>query len=282
MTAHFVRERRCVICEHRVHPVPDRRAPASWDSRCDEGCECTTAFCQPFRVFTDGTTDRSDRGPYSTTAKSTQLEASNTRSTTEMTTQTPYTAPSADDFLLGGSVPSAKFPIVGTTVSGRITERPTVEQQRDYTTGELKFWDDGKPQQQLVVTVSTDLRDPEVQDDDGSRRFYVKGSMKNAVAQAVRSSGARGLEVGGVLTITYSGDGERKNPKFNAPKNFTAVYTAAAAAELHTPEPTVAAPVASPVPGLTPEQIAAAMANPATAALIAQQAAQTPGDVPAF
>lgn len=219
------------------------------------------------------------------TAKSTQLKAPNQQENHAMTTAQQYTAPSADDFLLGGSVPSAKFPIVGTTVTGRITERPTVEQQRDYTTGELKFWDDGKPQMQLVVTIATDLRDPEVQDDDGTRRIYIKGQMKNAVAQAVRASGARGLEVGGVLAVTYSGDGEKKNAKFNAPKNFTAVYTAAAAAELNTPEPVAqqAATAQSSVPGLTAEQLAAAMANPATAALIAQQqAAAAAGGVPPF
>lgn len=194
-----------------------------------------------------------------------------------------HTTPSAEDFLLGGSVPSAKFPVPGTTVVGRITERPPVEQQRDYTTGEAKFWEDGKPQMQLVVTLATELRDPEIQDDDGTRRVYVKGQMKNAVAQAVRAAGAKGLEVGGVLSVTYARDGVAKNPRFNAPKEYTAQYVAAAAAELNTPDPGVAqqpaqyqaAPVAtpSPVPGLTAEQLAVAMANPATAALLAQAAA---------
>ncbi|MEU1448712.1 hypothetical protein [Streptomyces mirabilis] len=182
--------------------------------------------------------------------------------------------PSADDFLLGGSVPSAKFPTLGTSVSGRITERPTVEQQTDFTTGELKFWDDGKPQLQLVVTLSTSDRDPENGDDDGTRRVYVKGQMKNAVAQAVRSAGARGLEVGGTLTVTYSADGVAKNPRFNAPKNFTAQYIPAATNALHTPDPVAQSPasaqyaapaVPAAAPGLTPEQLQAAMANPATA-----------------
>ncbi|QDN57345.1 hypothetical protein [Streptomyces sp. S1D4-20] len=227
-----------------------------------------------------------------------------------MTTPQQYQAPSADDFLMGGGVPSAKFPAVGHTVSGRITEKPTVEQQRNYEDDKLKFWDDGKPMMQLVVTLATSERDPENPEDDGTRRLYVKGYMKNAVASAVRSAGARGLEVGGILTVTYSGDGEKKNAKFNAPKLFTAQYVAAAAAELHTPDPGTAqqampqqqyaappvqqyapAPVAQ-VPGLTPEQLQAAMANPATAALLAQQQAATaaghvqqptaPGDVPAF
>jgi hypothetical protein len=215
-----------------------------------------------------------------------------------MTTPQQYQAPSADDFLMGGGVPSAKFPTIGHTVSGRITERPTVEQQRNYEDDKPKFWDDGKPMMQLVVTFATSERDPENPEDDGTRRLYVKGYMKNAVASAVRAAGARGLEVGGILSITYSGDGEKKNPKFNAPKLFTAQYVPAAAAELHTPDPVASQPVVqqqpastatpSAVPGLTPEQLQAAMANPATAALLAQQqaAAGVPqpaaGDVPAF
>ncbi|GAA2457205.1 hypothetical protein [Streptomyces macrosporus] len=211
-----------------------------------------------------------------------------------MTFPQQHQMPSADEFLMGGGVPSAKFPTIGTTVAGRITERPTVEQQRDYTTGELKFWDDGKPQMQLVVTVQTDQRDPSVEDDDGTRRLYIKGQMKTAVAQAVRAAGARGLEVGGILSVTYARDGERKNPRFNAPKNFTAVYTPAAQAELHAPEPGAqpqgqpvaaqqAAPMAQqPGQGLTPQQYAQAQQNPATAALLAQQQAAAQGNVPQF
>lgn len=204
-----------------------------------------------------------------------------------MSTQ-PYTTPSADDFLLGGSVPSAKFPVIGTTVAGRITTPPTVEQQRDYTTGEAKFWDDGKPQMQLVVTLATNLRDPQISDDDGTRRLYVKGQLKNAVAQAVRAAGARGLEVGGLLEVTYARDGERKNPRFNAPKEYTATYVPAAAAELHTPDTAVPPGVnphtgeitGGPAVGLTPQQYAAAQANPATAALLAQQGRLQPPTTP--
>jgi hypothetical protein len=209
-----------------------------------------------------------------------------------MTTPQQYQAPSADDFLMGGGVPSAKFPVLGHTVSGRITEQPTVEQQRNYEDDKLKFWDDGKPMMQLVVTLATNERDPENPEDDGARRLYVKGYMKNAVAGAVRAAGARGLENGGTLSVTYTQDGEKKNPKFNAPKLFTAQYIPAATNALHTPDPGTApqqqyaappvqqyaapAPAAAPVahiPGLTPEQLQAAMANPATAALLQQQQA---------
>lgn len=213
------------------------------------------------------------------------------------TPQQPYTAPSADDFLMGGGgAPSAKFPAPGAIVGGHITEKPTVEQQRDISTGEKKFWKDGNPQMQLVVTVQTEERDPEVEEDDGRRRIYVKGAMKNAIADAVRAAGARGLEVGGVLAVTYTHDGQATQRGFNPPKQYTAQYTAAAVSALNTPDPGVAAPqyqppapVAAPpaIPGLTAEQLAAAMANPATAALLQQAAASQPqlaaaGGVPPF
>ncbi|HET6856956.1 MAG TPA: hypothetical protein VFH94_07665 [Streptomyces sp.] len=306
MTSRFVRERRCVICGHRVDLVPDQGEPRFWDSQCEEGCKCTHARCQPFRVFTDGSTDRSDQGPYG---------PDNQQEQKQMTTPQQQTQPmpSADDFLMGGGgAPTAKFPLPGTAVGGRITEKPTVEQQRDISSGDKKFWSDGNPMMQLVVTVQTDERDPQLEEDDGRRRLFVKGQMKNAIADAVRGSGARGLEVGGALVVTYSHDGTASQRGFNPPKQYTAQYTPAATNALHTPDPgtvqqaapapqqyapPVAQPAAAVVPGLTPEQLAAAMANPATAALLAQQQAAAanghtqqpltpgpaaPGDVPAF
>ncbi|MFD7794366.1 hypothetical protein [Streptomyces sp. NPDC059759] len=162
-----------------------------------------------------------------------------------MTTPQQYQAPSADAFLMGGGgAPTAKFPNPGTSVGGRITEKPTVEQQRDISTSEPKFWSDGNPMMQLVVTVQTEERDPEIEDDDGRRRLFVKGQMKNAVADAVRAVGGRGLEVGGTLTVTYSHDGQAKQRGFNPPKQYTATYALAANVALHTPDPGTAQPTA--------------------------------------
>lgn len=138
----------------------------------------------------------------------------------------------ANDFLMGGAgAPSAKFPTVGTSHGGRITEQPTVEQQRDFQTGNPKFWDDGNPMMQLVVTIQTDQRDPSVENDDGRRRIFVKGQLKTAIQEAVRNAGARGLEVGGHLTVTYTHNGEVKKAGFNPPKQFTAKYVPAAQTE---------------------------------------------------
>lgn len=209
-----------------------------------------------------------------------------------MTTPQQYNTPSADDFLLGGGgAPSAKFVTPGTVIAGRITQQPTVQQQRDIQTGEKKFWNDGNPMMQLVVTIQTDQRDPSISDDDGQRRLFIKGALQAAVADAVRTAGATGLEVGGHLTVTYTHDGTPKQRGFSAPKQYTATYMPAAAAELLSPAPNVdpwqapatalpqpAPAAAAPAPaafpgGLTPEQYAAAQASPALAALLTQQAA---------
>ncbi|MFC3980194.1 hypothetical protein [Streptosporangium jomthongense] len=202
---------------------------------------------------------------------------------------TPFTM-DANAFLMGGGIPSAQFPnqAFGTTVSGPITTPPTVEQQKDLDSGEPKVWSDGKPMMQMVVTVQTSLRDPQIVDDDGQRKFYIKAKLLDAVRTAVRQSGARGLEVGGVLSITYVADGEVKKRGHNPPKIYTATYMPPSAVQASdflqgapqapAPAPQYAAPAPAPAvpaqpaqpaptpaagaawtppPGLAPEQAAA-------------------------
>ncbi|WP_406419992.1 hypothetical protein [Streptomyces sp. NBC_00842] len=259
MTARFVRERRCVICDHRVHPVPDDPNPARWSDWCDEGCQCTTALCQPYRVFTDGTTDRRDMGPFG---------PNDNQQENHMTTQQ---APNANDFLMGGGgAPSASFPTPGTKIGGTITEPPTVQQQRDLKDGKPKFWDDGNPMMHLVVTIQTEQRDPTIDEDNGMRRLFVKGQLKNAIAEAVRAAGAPGLQVGGILDVAYTHDGPVSQRGFNPPKQYAARYTPAAANFLNTPGATQTAPVADPWATQAP---VAAPPAPAQQALHAQQQA---------
>lgn len=135
-------------------------------------------------------------------------------------------------FLMGGSVPSASFLKIGDSVSGTISEPPTVQQQRDMTTNEPKVWENGDPMMQLVVTLQTDERDRKIEDDDGRRRIYVKFNMKKSVADAVRKAKAKELLVGGKLTVTYTHDGEVTRRGFSPPKFYSAVYSPPAAAFL--------------------------------------------------
>jgi hypothetical protein len=188
---------------------------------------------------------------------------------------TPHQPPSADDLLMGGGgPPSAKFPVLGYENAGRIVGKPTVEQQRDYDTDEPLYWADGKPRWQIVVTLATGERDPEINDDDGLRRLFIKGQMKTAVQTALKAAKADGLEDGGHLTVTYTADGAQPNPKKNPPKQYTARYITAANAELMAPEPVKRPPVAAPAPvqaaapALPPE----VLANPAVMQLLAQLA----------
>jgi hypothetical protein len=135
------------------------------------------------------------------------------------------------DFFGGGGISAAKFPVVGTVVSGIITEEPTVQQQKDFTSGEPLVWSDGSPRLQLVVTLRTAHVDPSIPGDNGERRLYVKGAMRTAIAQAVKTSGKRQLDIGATLTVTYAGDGEAARPGLNPPKLYTAVYAPPAGAQ---------------------------------------------------
>lgn len=180
----------------------------------------------------------------------------------------------ANTFLMGGGAPSAKFPALGASITGTIAQPPEVRQQSDYETGALKFWDDGTPRMQLQVILQTSERDPANPLDDGQRAIYVKAQMQKAVRDAVIRAGAKGLEVGGTLQVTYAADGEAKG-RLNPPKHFTAVYTppTAAAANEFLNGGQAAAP-AAPQPPVTPAQPADPWGQPQGAPpQFAQQAA---------
>jgi hypothetical protein len=75
----------------------------------------------------------------------------------------------ANALLMGGGVPAAKFAHHGDTVGGTIVSEPEVQQQRDFVSGALLFWDDGSPRNQIKVVLDTGTTDPSIPDDDGHR-----------------------------------------------------------------------------------------------------------------
>ena len=112
-----------------------------------------------------------------------------------------------NDFLNGGGGKAAKFEVLGDKVTGKITEAK-LSQQTSMEDNTPLTWSDGSPRMQLVITLQTEDREGE--EDDGVRRVYAKGgnfeiadgtgkSMKDAIAEAVKASGAKSLEEGGVL-----------------------------------------------------------------------------------
>lgn len=158
------------------------------------------------------------------------------------------TQPSANDVLMGsGGAATAKFDRPGTTVGGRIVGDPRVYQEREYDprnpgNGALKFYPkSGDPIMSVSVDVQTGARDDA--EDNGIRRIYVEGKrLKDAVRDAVRQAGAKGLEPGGELHVTYTGLGEAVNG-MNAPKLYTARYVPASSAALSTDQEPQAAPL---------------------------------------
>ena len=122
------------------------------------------------------------------------------------------------DQLLAGGGKTAKFETVGETHAGEIVSIDT-RQVNDYETGTPEVWQDGRPKQQIVVTFDTGK--PGGPDDDGHRNLYIKGwgDQLRAFRDAARRLG-RNPQVGDRITATYVADGEKKNPRFNAPKLY--------------------------------------------------------------
>ncbi len=180
-----------------------------------------------------------------------------------------------DQFLLGGGGSSARFETVGDTVTGTVLSAE-VKDQTDLATGAVLKWDNGDVRKQLVVRLQTTQHDDE--DDDGVRAVYVKGSKKagsrslhDAVASAVRLAGAKSLEVGGTLTVTYTGEEPSATRGFNPRKLYSASYVAPAAVSvgefLGTPAAPAPAPAAAPAaPAMSAEQFAAWQAYQASQA----------------
>ena len=134
----------------------------------------------------------------------------------------------------------AKFEQPGTSISG-IIENVTANQIRDFKTRQPKFFDDGQPQMQVLVTINTGVTDPMVEDDDGRRTVYIKGFglQRHAGLQALHNAGLRkAAEVrpGDRFTATFTGFGEA-NPGMNAPKLFEYVIEHQSPADLAMNQP---------------------------------------------
>lgn len=134
------------------------------------------------------------------------------------------TQPSVNDFLMGSGAKSASYKLLGAVHEGTITKEPTMVQERDIKTKELKFWKSGDPKWQMVVTIQTNERDPQVPDDDGLRSIYASGKKKQAIADAVRAAGAKGLSVGGYLRVQYVADAPLEQGQLQATKLYQAQY----------------------------------------------------------
>lgn len=190
---------------------------------------------------------------------------------------------SAFDFFAPRASHSWKFTTPGDTHTGTITEVSDARQATEYGSNELAYWDKERtrPKMQVAVTLDTTERDPQDANDTGKRTLWVvedgrSGSILSAIRQAVHQAGAGTIDIGGQLTVTFSGfDPNSKNPA-NPRKIYSASYvppapaggmfTNQAPAQPAAPapaQPVAPAPVAQPAPAAAPAQPVAAPATPA-------------------
>lgn len=179
---------------------------------------------------------------------------------------------SAFDFFAPRASHSWKFTNPGDTHTGTITEVGDARQATEYGSNELAYWDKERtrPKMQVAITLDTADRDPQDANDTGKRTLWVvedgrSGSILAAIRHAVAQAGAGTIDIGGQLTVTFSGfDPNSKNPA-NPRKIYTAVYQAPA-------------PAGGMFTNQAPAQPAPAPAAPAPAA---QPVAPAPAPVPA-
>ena len=197
---------------------------------------------------------------------------------------------SAFDFFAPRASHSWKFTNPGDTHTGTITEVSDARQATEYGSNELAYWDKERtrPKMQVAVTLDTAERDPQDANDTGKRTLWVvedgrSGSILSAIRQAVHQAGAGTIDIGGQLTVTFSGfDPNSKNPA-NPRKIYSASYVPPAPAGGMFTNQAPAQPVAQPAPA-TPAPAPAAPAQPAPAAAPVAQpvpAPATPAPVPA-
>lgn len=203
---------------------------------------------------------------------------------------------SAFDFFAPRASHSWKFTNPGDTHTGTITEVSDARQATEYGSNELAYWDKERtrPKMQVAVTLDTAERDPQDANDTGKRTLWVvedgrSGSILSAIRQAVHQAGAGTIDIGGQLTVTFSGfDPNSKNPA-NPRKIYSASYVPPAPAggmftNQAPAQPAAPAPAApAPAPAAPAQPVPAAPVAPAAPAPVAQPVAApaTPAPVPA-
>lgn len=137
-----------------------------------------------------------------------------------------------NDFLFSSGAKAFPFENLDDGVEGEILSCD-LRQQTSIDDGTPLTFADGRPRMQLVIQLQTKLHDND--DDDGVRTVYAKGgrfevakgegmSMRDAIAEAVKTAGASSLDTGGYLAVVHTGLGKAKSRGYNAPKLFTAGY----------------------------------------------------------
>lgn len=104
----------------------------------------------------------------------------------------------------GGGTPSAKLQQPGDEVMGVIYKLQKLEEKDDE--GNVICWPNSdKPKPLFVAHLITDYRDDEIEDDDGSRRVWLKGNGLFVLKEYVKANAIKPPAVGDTLWVAVTG-----------------------------------------------------------------------------
>lgn len=120
----------------------------------------------------------------------------------------------------------------GVARGGVIVKDPEIQDMTEMGTGKPIQWPDGRPKQQMVVTLvcdgstgGMDEREPTNPADRGERRLYVRGYMVSAIKDALAKVGAPGLRQGGTLLVAWIDEKPSKTASFDPARVWAAQYS---------------------------------------------------------
>ena len=152
---------------------------------------------------------------------------------------------------------------MGATVAGRIT-RTEIRQATKFKSTEPDFWTDGTPKMQVIITIATDLRDPDNADDDGERCISINlwSGQKKALQAAIEAAKVDEPKVGQTFSATWvSGVGVAGDPRVFVYSLSGAAQPIAEALKMPAPSSSGAdAATLAAINALPPEARAAALA----------------------
>lgn len=105
----------------------------------------------------------------------------------------------------------------GHTVTGRVLEAPAEVQSRDFATGKLDTWENGDPKMSVVTQI-------EVNGEKRSLWCVRPSALYGAIVDALKQSGPGYIEIGGTITVTYTGDKPSSKQGMNPAKQFAVQY----------------------------------------------------------
>ncbi len=132
----------------------------------------------------------------------------------------------ANELLSGPRFPIAKFDAVGDSITGTLVDAEVAEITNPE--GEVQLDKSGNPKQQIIYTLQTELRDPDIDDDKGERRVFAKWAIQKAISLCLADMGLAkvGLQEGGTLTIKHSSTQKASKRGYNDIKLFEVSYVA--------------------------------------------------------